>query len=258
VSGDTSGLLDKVRNQIPPESDREIQHMMDLYDAEIVYLDHEVGRLLDELKKAGMYESSLIIVTADHGEAFLEHGFWEHGQTLYQEMVHVPLLVKWPGKPAPLRVEGLVSQTDIFPTILEAAGIERAGPPRGVSLPVMKRDSTGREGSGAHLDPPGAAREDARAWRSEYTKYIASFEAPTVEALYSAPVAGEEFYDLSDDPGETKNAASSAPEIVAASRRKVLAYLGHARELRATRAGQEVEMDEELRKRLEILGYIER
>jgi arylsulfatase len=263
LSGDTSGLLNKVRNQIPPESDQDVQHMMDLYDAEIVYLDREVGRLLDELKKAGMYESSLIIVTADHGEAFLEHGFWEHGQTLYQEMVHVPLLVKWPGKPAPLRVEGLVSQTDIFPTILEAAGIERAGTAyAGVSLPRFneRRDSTGRDVVlELTWDPlPERPARMLVALRSEYTKYIASFEAPTVDALYSAPVAGEELYNLSDDPGETKNAASSAPEIVAASRRKVLAYLGYARELRATRAGQEVEMDEELRKRLEILGYIER
>ncbi|HEY7697001.1 MAG TPA: sulfatase, partial [Vicinamibacteria bacterium] len=126
LSTDTSGLLYKVRNQIPPANKEEVRHMMDLYDAEIVYVDREVGRFLDELKNAGMYENSLIIVTADHGEAFLEHGFWEHGQTLYQEMVHVPLLVKWPGEPAPRRVASLVSQADLFPTILEAAGIPPA------------------------------------------------------------------------------------------------------------------------------------
>jgi hypothetical protein len=96
------------------------------------------------------------------------------------------------------------------------------------------------------------------AWRGESTKYIASFEAPTVDALYSAPVASEELYDLIGDPGETKNLAPGDESTLAVNRKKVLAYLGHARELRATRTGQEVEMDEELRKRLEILGYIER
>jgi arylsulfatase A-like enzyme len=96
------------------------------------------------------------------------------------------------------------------------------------------------------------------AWRSERTKYIASFEAPTVLGLYSAPVRGEELYDLLDDPGETRNLAPTAAEVVSASRGKVLAYLARARALNATRAGGEVEIDEELRKRLEILGYIER
>jgi len=79
-----------------------------------------------------------------------------------------------------------------------------------------------------------------------------------VDALYSAPIASEELFDLIHDPGETKNLAREEEGAVAANRRKVLAYLEHARELRATRTGQEVEMDEELRKRLEILGYIER
>jgi len=263
LSGDTSGLLNKVRNQIPPGSERDVQHMMDLYDAEIVYLDREVGRFLDELKKTGMYESSLILVTADHGEAFLEHSFWEHGQTLYQEMVHVPLLVKWPGEPAPQRIGGLVSQTDLFPTILEAAGIERAASAyAGVSLPRFneRRDSTGREVVlELTWDPlPERPARMLVAIRSERYKYIASFEAPTVDALYSAPVASEELYDLIGDPGETKNLLPGDEDTAAASRKKVLAYLGHARELRATRTGPDVELDEELRKRLEILGYIER
>ena len=263
LSGDTSGLLSKVRNQIPPESERDVQHMMDLYDAEIAYLDREVGRFLDELKKTGMYEDSLILVTADHGEAFLEHGFWEHGQTLYQEMVHVPLIVKWPGKQPPRRVAGLVSQTDLFPTILEAAGIEgTAGPYAGLSLRRFeaRRDPGDREAVlELTWDPlPERPARMLVAWRGERTKYIASFEGPTVDALYSSPVASEELYDLIDDPGETRNLAPGDGDAVAASRKKVLAYLERARELRATRAGADVELDEETRKRLELLGYIER
>ncbi len=260
LSTDTSGLLEKVRNQIPPESEREIQHMRDLYDAEIVYLDREVGRFLDELKKRKIYENSLIIVTADHGEAFLEHGFWEHGQTLYQEMVHVPLLVKWPGAPAPRRVPGVVSQTDLFPTILEAAGIEPADTPyAGVSLRRLAAERHQEAVLELTWDPlPDRPARMLVALRSDRAKYIASFEAPTVEALYSAPVASEELYDLIEDPDEMRNLAPGAKDAVETNREKVLAYLARARELRATRAGQEVEMDEELRKRLEILGYLER
>jgi arylsulfatase len=258
LSGDTSGLLEKVRNQIPPANEREVQHMMDLYDAEIVYLDREVGRFLDELKKSGMYESSLVIVTADHGEAFLEHGFWEHGQTLYQEMVHVPLMVKWPGKSPPRRVASLVSQADLFPTILEAAGIDPPETPyAGVSL---SGNPAGREAVlELTWDPlPDRPARMLVAWRAERTKYIASFEAPTVDALYSSPIVREELYDLLDDPGETKNLAPQAKDAVAENRKKILAYLERAREIRATRAGGEVELDEETKKRLEVLGYLER
>jgi arylsulfatase A-like enzyme len=96
------------------------------------------------------------------------------------------------------------------------------------------------------------------AWRGERYKYLASFEAPTVDALYSAPVGSEELYDLLDDPGETKNLAPEAGDLVDANRKKVLSFLERARELRATRKGAEVELDEETRKRLEILGYVER
>jgi arylsulfatase len=264
LSTDTSGLLYKVRNQIPPADEKEVQHMMDLYDAEIVYLDREVGRFLDELKNTGMYENSLVIVTADHGEAFLEHGFWEHGQTLYQEMVHVPLLVKWPGKPAPRRVVGLVSQADLFPTILEAAGIPtEEGAYGGISLQRAldeRRDSTGREVVlELTWDPlPTRPAKMLLAWRAERYKYLASFDAPTVDGLYSAPVGSEELYDLLDDPGETKNLALDSGDLVAANRKKVLDFLERARELRAARRGAEVELDEETRERLEILGYVER
>ncbi len=66
-------------------------------------------------------------MTADHGEAFYEHGYWEHTQTLYEEMVRIPLIVKWPKGstvPAGRRIATQVSQTDVFPTLLEAAGVE--------------------------------------------------------------------------------------------------------------------------------------
>jgi arylsulfatase A-like enzyme len=233
--------------------------MRDLYDAEIVYLDREVGRFFDELKKRGMYEDSLILVTADHGEAFLEHGFWEHGQTLYKEMVHVPLIVKWPARRDPRRIASLVSQTDIFPTILEAAGIQP--PETSYAGRSLRRTEGGPREAILELTWDPLPERSARmlvAWRTEQTKYIASFEAPTVDALYSAGIGGEELYDLLKDPGETKNLAATETSTVVQNRERVLAYLARARELRAGRSGQEVELDGETRKRLEILGYIER
>jgi arylsulfatase A-like enzyme len=157
-----------------------------------------------------------------------------------------------------------VSQTDLFSTILEAAGVDHGesedeGTPL-TDLLDLWPDAADREVVlELTWDPlPDRPARMLVAWRGERTKYIASFEGPTVDALYSSPVVSEELYDLIDDPGETRNLAPGDGDAVAASRKKVLAYLERARELRATRAGADVELDEETRKRLELLGYIER
>jgi hypothetical protein len=116
-------MLHKVLMQIPPDGPAEVAQAVDLYDLEVAYADREVGRFLEELKARDVYEDSLIILTADHGEAFYEHGSWQHGWTLYEENVHVPLIVKWPGNSRRGRTKQLVSQVDIFATLLEQAAL---------------------------------------------------------------------------------------------------------------------------------------
>ena len=116
IQTDVAGMLQKVLKQIPPDSPAEIQQAIDLYDAEIAYADHELGRFLDELETRGLYDEAFIILTADHGEAFYEHDHWQHGWTLYDEIVHVPLVIKWPKSAEHRRGRGRisaqVSQTD--------------------------------------------------------------------------------------------------------------------------------------------------
>ncbi len=97
---DLSGLLQNVsRQHEPPANGEAVQRAIDLYDAEILYTDRELGRLLDELESTGLYDRSLILVVGDHGEAFHEHGLWQHTLTLYDEMIRIPLIVKWRVKP---------------------------------------------------------------------------------------------------------------------------------------------------------------
>jgi hypothetical protein len=72
------------------------EHLHDLYRGEVKHADEEIGRFFAQLKADGLYDNALVIVTADHGEEFFEHGGWWHGTTLYDEQVHVPLLVKLP------------------------------------------------------------------------------------------------------------------------------------------------------------------
>jgi arylsulfatase A-like enzyme len=95
-----------------------------LYDGEVRYLDGYLGQLFDWLKAEGLYDDALIVLTADHGEEFQEHGGWWHGQTLYQEQIAVPLIVKYPRSArAGTVVTELARSLDVAPTILDVAGL---------------------------------------------------------------------------------------------------------------------------------------
>jgi arylsulfatase A-like enzyme len=100
-------------------------HLHDLYRGEVKHADEEVGKFLAELKAKGLYDDAMVIVTADHGEEFFEHGGFWHGTTLYDEQIHVPLIVKLPhNERAGTRVPWQVRQIDVAPTIAEMAGFE--------------------------------------------------------------------------------------------------------------------------------------
>lgn len=104
-------------------SDSERELLRDLYDAEIAYTDDKLSEFFDSLRDSGLFEESLIIVTADHGDAFGEHGYYEHPRQLHDELVHVPLLVSGPEMEA-TTVEAPTSTLDVVPTILSTAGID--------------------------------------------------------------------------------------------------------------------------------------
>jgi arylsulfatase A-like enzyme len=97
------------------------------YDGEIAWTDSQLGRLFDALKKMGLWEKTAIVLTADHGEEFLDHGQRGHGHSLYDELVHVPLIVKLPGAASHKVIDCAVSLIDLYPTLAELAGVRRSG-----------------------------------------------------------------------------------------------------------------------------------
>ena len=96
----------------------ELAELVGNYDDEIRYLDHHLGQFVDFLERSGRLENTLIIVTADHGEEFLDHGSYWHGLTLYEELVKVPLIIHMPGM-EPRRIEDRVGTVDLFPTLVD-------------------------------------------------------------------------------------------------------------------------------------------
>ena len=105
-----------------------------LYRADVAHTDDLLGRLIETLDEEGILDRALLIVTSDHGEEFMEHGWLGHGTNIHHELTHVPLLVRWPGGGITGTYEGLVGHTDMTPTILEAFGIDVPAALPGTSL----------------------------------------------------------------------------------------------------------------------------
>ncbi len=262
---DIARLHSLIQDRSPPRSPIEIQQLKNLYDAEIAYVDRELGRFFDELEKRGLYDPSLIVVTADHGESFYEHDTWDHGRPwhddgprLFQEIVHVPLLVKPPYAREGAVVADVVSQADVFATFLDAVGSSGEETwarsllrPRGVEgsgWTLAEFVATPREG-GAMLE---------LALRRENLKYRAVYRASTVEEVYSAPATEEALYDLSADPGERQDLLARDDRPAEAPREVARRYREAARERRARYAEGDLRLDPELQRQLESLGYLGR
>ncbi len=113
---------------------RERRHLVSLYDSAIATLDRELGRLFDRMRALGVYDGTLIVIMADHGEMLGERGTFGHGAGLVDEVLHIPLIVKFPFQEDGRRVSSAVSQVDVVPTVLEAAGLAAAAGLDGISL----------------------------------------------------------------------------------------------------------------------------
>ena len=128
--------------------DRDLDHVVALYEGEVAWVDDHLGTIFRAIDARGLAARTLVVVVADHGEEFFEHGGIGHHRTLFEESVRVPLLLRLPGVlPAGVSVGGLVSVTDVFPTVLEIVGVTRppvSGSSSFLSLVRGQEDGRGR------------------------------------------------------------------------------------------------------------------
>jgi hypothetical protein len=174
------------------------------YDGEIAYGDREFGRFVAALKERGLYEDALVIFVADHGEEFLDHGTWLHGRSVFDELIRVPLLVKFPGRrDAGRRVAQQVQGIDLLPTIL-----------RELRLPVPKAPDV----EGRPLQEAVAGRGELRPALSEIShRGFVAHGMRTAKDKYVrrfSPEDDELYFDLEKDPRETQNLVEQAGERV--------------------------------------------
>jgi len=193
--GDLTGATSGRNSFRKYSSKRDIQHAVSLYDGEIAYADEHFTVFVDELKKYGLLESSGIVLTADHGEEFKEHGAWEHGHTLYQELIRIPLLVKFPGMShGGKRVRQRVRHLDIAPTMLDLAGLDIPDEMQGGSLVPLVAGKVDRVCEEVFSEQ-NLNRDALYSLISGSYKYV----------LRTSPRFGQELYDLKNDPSEKEN-----------------------------------------------------
>jgi arylsulfatase len=213
-----------------------------LYAGGVAYADHLIGNFLSFLGAQGILERSLVIITADHGEEFLEHGGTTHGKRLHEETLRVPLIVRLPSGATGAVVDEPVCLLDILPTVLEAAGSD---PPHGEGeslLPLLegKQDATHR------FD--GRARISELKTREHYLQAIRQSDWKIVRKQEEGGAETVELYDLQADPGETHDLSRARPDVV-----ETLVALLPAR---PAEEGGGSQLPEDLKQRLRALGYV--
>lgn len=241
-------FLEGVRQGRIDLSPADVEELEALYDGQIRYLDDRIGRLFEELKALDLYDRSLIVVTSDHGDAFLEHGFISHSAVPYEELIRVPLLVKLPGgRHGGRRVGRQVRLIDVFPTVLDLLEIPGSRRVSGCSLVPWI------EGS------PEAAAENDSCAVAVIEIAEEEGEAPTLALRaggfkYIRGPAGEELYDLGSDQEEAHDlAATAAPEPLETFRR----LAGEIEALRSRSRVGSVVLDETTVRELKALGYVD-
>lgn len=180
------------------------ERMIAQYDGDVAYGDQEFGRFVRELKGRGLYERSLVVFMADHGEEFQDHGGWLHGRSVFDELIRIPLIVKFPGnRAAGRRVAQQVQEIDVLPTVLEALRLPVPSPAAIAGRPVQAvlRGEAPEAPAVSEISHRGFVAHGMRTGRDKYVKRF-------------SPQEDELYFDLVRDPKEQVNRIGEATSRV--------------------------------------------
>jgi len=228
------------------------EHLLGLYEAEVRYADYELGRLFRRLQELGRWQTSVVIVTADHGEELLDHGLVSHHTLngLKDELIRIPLIVKLPeSEAAGTRVDELVRMVDITPTVLDVVGLgELASGMDGKSLrPYL--EGAGDEPRVAPIVTVGYGMIRTARW-----KYLHDWNDTTG--------ARGRLFDLAADPTEERDVAAARPVVADELRARLDRVIDHLRArsdgvaTQSVSSVDELRLDASTREQLEGLGYL--
>lgn len=236
----TSGMRHEELFEMTAElSDADRDYLLALYDSEVAYTDFHIGRVLGYLRHNRLYDDSLIILTADHGEEFLDHGQLGHSKTVFNELTNVPLLMKYPNQAEGLVARDYIGLIDLMPTLLSYLQIPAPGPMSGVARSV----------------PPDGAKGPVFSETSRLDADQVSVVRDGYKLIWDRKADRLALFDLRTDPGEREDLAADRADVV--TQMKSLFWLWKAGS--GTGDGgtpDAVEITEEERRALESLGYL--
>ncbi len=184
-------FYDPAINAAIPARDRE--HIIALYDGEIAWTDEIVGRIRHDLGAAGLLENTVFVITADHGTELFDHGGKGHRTTLYDEQIHIPLIVHFPGVVQPARFAGQTRMIDLGPTLRDLAGLPAVSTTMGETLgPYLRGERSTGLGRPAVSELMSVGR-NLRSLRTAEGKFVVNHDN-----------GGSAWFDLSTDPGELR------------------------------------------------------
>lgn len=231
-----------------PEEDR--QWIKALYGGEVRYVDHCIGQIIQTLKETGQYDDALIIFTSDHGEEHWDHGRFEHAHAMYQELMHVPLVIKLPHSRVKGERNSRVAVPQIYPTVLELVGIptSEVNSDYASLVPLIeeKSDST--------------TNTTLFANSTLYFDELSSVIQDDLKLIHNVTENTYMLFDLKADPLETRDLASERPDERDRLAALLAAHLAHGKD-RREQLGLKFEADgdamsEDLLRGLNDLGYL--
>ena len=235
--------MDAVNARRQAATPEERAHLTRLYDGNLARADHAIGELRKALEAKGLWDTTAVIITADHGEAMGEHGFIGHNEQLYDESIHVPLVIRVPGGPAGRRVPGLADLVDLAPTIAELFAVRGQEKQRG----FQGRSLLDRLGGGAAREfvvSRNAGPQPQYSWRDQRFKMM-------LNTRYGI----QEMYDQRQDPGEQRDIREERPLLLSLYRQRLLAWIEAHRSNRVAR-GKAAPLTKEELDNLKALGYV--
>ena len=246
-SGDIDGRGFIHNPAINPGLDaRDLDHIIALYDGEIAWVDYHLGLIIKKLKELGVFKRTLIVITADHGDEFFEHGGKGHRNTLYDEVVKIPLIIQGPGVVVRgAEMEEQAGIIDVAPTILNLCGLE---------IPVWMQGRPLLSGSGDRTDPAG------REVLLELGPELQALRADSYKLIFNLKHIQTIIFDLTRGPDETYQHLVTSPDEWNEANLKFYSRLDSdqnlAEEYRGGETGVPVHLSEEEAARLKSLGYL--
>lgn len=221
---------------------KDVDQLIAYYDGLVTYIDSEIGLLLEELKNSGLYDNAMIILTADHGDGFMEHDFISHSNTPYDELIRVPLIIKFPNSLYGGKVvKSQVKLIDVMPTVVDFLEIKTNSKLSGFSLLNYLDDNENKD---SKIDFPQHA----------YSEYDTTLSIRTEKIKYiHFQDKKDEFYDLSVDPLEQNNIIDLQPDEAEKFHRMALGAVSE----REKKEVERVILDKKTIEELKALGYLQ-